>query len=198
MQKEQPRSADFDAVDVIAEKFRDKYEAAETARGQLPAAQHSRIRFVLADVNDTHLVSLLEGCLTGNMSTGWGPDSAAVSNGADGLTSPAAGSENGGLATKTRNAGRPFDSLLIFCNNVAFNEGTIHRCRLPFAPPLPLSRPKASVPLPQHRLHLMPTGERAAIRDFGSQRRTGQSLHPAACLDWVVHSTQSADAAGLL
>jgi hypothetical protein len=107
------------------------------ARAQLPASQQRRIRFMLADVNDTDLVSLLEASMTGDMAAGWGSDNPTVSDAADGPAFTAAETANGGPETRASHADRAFDSLLIFCNNVAFNEGTIHRSRLPCARPLP-------------------------------------------------------------
>ena len=86
---------------------------------------------MLADVNDVDLVSLLEGSLVGSASTGWESDSLTAGNMVDAPACEIASSETGHAA---ETADRAFDSLLLFCNNVAFNEGTIRRCWLLFAP----------------------------------------------------------------
>ena len=153
------------------------------ARAQLPAMQQRRISFTLADVNDIDLVSLLEASLTGNMSAGWGLDSHTGSTGGDGPAFPAADAGDGGLATTARRAHRAFASLLIFCNNVAFNEGTIHRCCLPFALPRLVHQPQPQRFMSQCRVRLTPARARLTIREPGSHRWSGQPTHCAARFD---------------
>ena len=79
------------------------------------------------DINDTDLVSLLL-C---NLQT---PDGSAsrtyshsASSAAETAVGPVAENQNGSGPLQSSLGRWASDSLLIFCNNVAFNEGTIHR-----------------------------------------------------------------------
>lgn len=70
---------------------------------------------------DLQLRNSEDGQVSGRTSGGSDAGGVSSSNGGSGDGGGSGGSSGGG-------SGRAFDSLLIFCNNVAFNQGTIHRC----------------------------------------------------------------------
>ena len=98
------------------------------ARARLPPAQQRRLRLIKDDINDTDLVSLLQSSLEAadGMSS-----QADIGQKASSAAEVSAVLRNGGVhdadPPQSPSGSRAFDSLLIFCNNVAFNAGTIHR-----------------------------------------------------------------------
>ena len=186
-------------VSYRAEKYRDKFKAAQASLAQQSESIRRRTRFIEEDINDTDIGSLLETILhepaslhaqhphdiPSDTSDSAGTDEAArtfitaqqgaragslsdesemsveqsdlqarsetqgddelirlrggcgslllsdcsdsgvsVGTGICGSSCSSSGGGNSG-------GGRAFDSLLIFCNNVAFNQGTIHRYSSP-------------------------------------------------------------------
>ena len=115
------------AVHARAEKYRDKFEAAVATRARLPVVQQQRIRLLLDDINDTDLVSLLESSLEAASASEGTAASKQAGCLAEMSTRPATGGQSNGLKKEAPQTRRAFENLLIFCNNVAFNAGTIHR-----------------------------------------------------------------------
>ena len=194
----------------FAEKYKDKFDAAQASLAQQVEPTRSLTRFIEEDINDTDLGSLLEAILqepsssrakkqtvhrplgptdshsdpssSSNPASGPPPDERSVSRQGTPIESAsdesvtsvvqsdsqACGEALGGRESESTSSGgrevlvhstpdgaslegsvdvgdgsgeRAFDSLLIFCNNVAFNQGTIHRYCCPSPTPPILFHP---------------------------------------------------------
>lgn len=80
------------------------------------------------DINDTDLLTLLQNSLDATDECAKRTeDSQKASSVAEPAAGQAAAGRQDGKPPQSAPDRRAFGSLLIFCNNVAFNAGTIHR-----------------------------------------------------------------------